>query len=119
MLFRSECVERPALGAAVLAGWGLPGRVHEVVARQDHPRVLLPDELDLHVEDVAVLYLARVCHDVLLERATPPAHAADYMKRLGLREAECASFCREVLVPALAKKVEYLPAAVRARLASR
>jgi len=62
--------------------------------------------------------VARVCHDVLLGGATPPAHASAYMTRLGLREANPATFCREVLVPALAKKAESLPAAVRARLSS-
>ena len=46
------------------------------------------------------------------------AHATAYMTRLGLRETNCATFCKEVLVPALAKKVESLPAAVRSRLQS-
>jgi HD-like signal output (HDOD) protein len=110
------CVESPALGAAVLAGWGLPERVHEVVERQEQAQVLLPAELEAHAAETSVLYLARVCHDVLLGGATPPAHAAAYMAKLGLREASCASFCRDILAPALAKKAEALPAAVRARL---
>jgi HD-like signal output (HDOD) protein len=113
-----DCVEPPALGAAMLTGWGLPERVSRVVEQQDQPKVLLPEELDVHGAELAVLYLARVCHDVLLERATPPANAGDYMARLGLREMDCATFCRETLVPALARKVDALPAAVRARLQS-
>jgi HD-like signal output (HDOD) protein len=114
------CLDAPALGAAVLAGWGLPERVHEVVERQAQPRVLLPEELDVHAAENGVLYLAQVCHDVLLEGATPPAHAEAYMAVLNLRaETSCASFCRDVLAPALAKKAECLPAAVRARLAAR
>ena len=32
-----DCIESPALGATVLAGWGLPERVHAVVQRQDQP----------------------------------------------------------------------------------
>ncbi len=109
------CVESPALGAAVLAGWGLPARVHEVVARQDYAQVLLPAELEVHAAETSVLYLARVCHDVLLGGATPPAHADAYMAKLGLRgETSCARFCRETLAPALAKKAESLPAGVRA-----
>ena len=113
-----DCVDLPALGAAVLAGWGLPERVHEVVERQDHAQVLLPAELEVHAPEIAVLYLARVCHDVLLAGATPPAHADAYMAKLGLRGESCASFCRDALAPALAKKAECLPAAVRARLIS-
>lgn len=113
-----DLVESPALGAAVLAAWGLPERVHQVVERHHQAAVLLPEELDCHPAEVAVLYLAGVCHDVLLERATPPAHVTAYMTRLGLRETNCATFCKEVLVPALAKKVESLPAAVRSRLQS-
>jgi len=113
-----DCVETPALGAAVLTGWGLPERVHQVVERQDQPKALLPEELDVHGTELAVLYVARVCHDVLLERATPPANVGDYMARIGLRETSCATFCRDTLVPALAKKVDSLPATVRARLQS-
>jgi HD-like signal output (HDOD) protein len=111
-----DLVAGPVLGASVLAGWGLPERVYQVVERQQQASVLLPEELDGHSAELGVLYLAGVCHDVLLEGATPPAHAAAYMAWLGLRETNTATFCREVLVPALAKKLETLPAAVRARL---
>jgi HD-like signal output (HDOD) protein len=113
-----DCLDAPTLGAAVLASWGLPERVHQVVERQQHAELLRPEKLDIHAIEVSILYLAKVCRDVLLDGATPPAHAALYMARLGLRETNCAAFCREVLVPALAKKIESLPAAVRARLAS-
>ncbi len=113
-----DCIDSPALGAAVLTGWGLPERVSQVVERQDQPQVLLPEELDVHAAELAVLYLARVCHDVLLERASPRAHVGAYMARLGLRETDCAAFCRDTLVPALAKKADSLPATVRARLQS-
>ena len=110
-----DCVDSPALGAAVLAGWGLPERVHEVVERQEQPFALLPAELDMHGAELSVLYLARVCHDLLKEGATPPAHAESYMAKLGLRES-CITFCRETLAPTLAKRAEGLPATVRARL---
>jgi HD-like signal output (HDOD) protein len=111
-----DLVDKPVLGGAVLAGWGLPERVHHVVERQQEAAVLLPEELNIYPADLGVLYLARVCHDVMLEGATPPAHAATYMARLGLKDTNCATFCKDVLVPALAKKLETLPAAARARL---
>jgi HD-like signal output (HDOD) protein len=110
-------VEGPVLGGVVLAGWGLPERVHQVVARQDEAQVLLPDELGEHGDEIAALYLARVCHDLLLERAAPPAHVGEYLRSLGLRESSCLALCREVILPALAKKIDTLPAAVRTRLA--
>ncbi len=113
-----DYVESPALGAAVLTGWGLPERVAQVVERQDQPKVLLPHELDLYAAELGVLYVARVCHDVLLERATPPEHVSEHLAALGIRETSCATFCHETLVPALAKKVDSLPASVRARLQS-
>ena len=109
-------VECSILGRMVLAGWGLPERVYQVVERQDEAHVLLPEELGAHGEEIAVLYLARVCHDLLMERATPPAHAGAYLRGLGLRETSCVALCREVIVPALAKKVDALPASVRTRL---
>jgi HD-like signal output (HDOD) protein len=110
------CVEPPALGAAVLAGWGVPERVYEVVARQRLPELLHPDELGTSVADIGVLYLARACHDVLLDGAPAPPHVSEYMVRLGLRETSWDSFCRETIGPALAKRADRLPAAARARL---
>jgi len=102
----------------MLTGWGLPERVSQVVGRQDQPKVLLPEELDAHAAELGVLYVARVCHDVLLEKATPPENVGDHMAALGLRETTCAVFCKDVLVPALSKKIDSLPASVRARLQS-
>ena len=113
-----DCVESPALGAAVLTGWGLPERVCEVVGRQDQPKVLHPEELGGHTAELAVLYVARVCHDVLLEKATPPDNVGEHLASLGIRDTTCAAFCKDTLVPALAKKVDSLPASVRARLQS-
>ncbi len=78
--------------------------------------MLRPEELDAHVPEVSTLYLARACHDVLLDSVAPPPHAAEYMARLGLRHTSCVSFTRDVVAPALTKKLECLPAAVRARL---
>src|SRR5205085_8918629 len=101
-----ECVDMPTLGGAVLKAWGLPERVYQVVERQQQAELLRPEKLDAaHARELGVLYLATVCHDVLLARATPPAHAAAYMSWLGLRETSCAAFCKDVLVPALSKKV--------------
>ena len=109
-------VATPALGGAVLAGWGLPERVYQVVERQDEAQFLLPEELGLHGAEIAVLYLARVCHDLLIERTTPPAHIGEYLHRLGFREPTCVVLCRDVILPALAKKADSLPASVRTRL---
>jgi hypothetical protein len=109
-------VETPALGSAVLAVWGLPERVHQVVERQDEAHVLMPEELGAYGAEIGVLYLARVCHDVLMERATPPAHVAEYLRRLGFRETSVAAFCRDTLLPALSKKIDMMPASVRTRL---
>ena len=109
-------VETPALGGAMLAVWGLPESVHQVVERQDEAHVLMPEELGAHGAEIGVLYLARICHDVLMERATPPAHVGEYLRRLGFRETSCAAFCRETLLPALSKKIDMLPGSVRTRL---
>ncbi len=107
------CVDAPALGAAVLATWGLPERVHQVVAQQDHPRLLGPQELDGFVAEIGVLYLARACHDVALGGAAPPPYAGEYMTQLGLKETDCAKFCRDTLGPAIARKGDGVPAVLR------
>jgi HD-like signal output (HDOD) protein len=110
-----DCVDSPSLGADVLAGWGVPARVHETVARQRVPEILWPHELEAHVDEVGVLYLARACHDVLLDGAPAPPNLGAYMARLGLPETTWESFCRDTIGPALAKRAERLPAAARAR----
>ncbi len=111
-----DSVDSPALGAAVLAAWRLPERVHRVVELQDQPRFLLPAELDAHAAEIGVLYVARACHELLLGRGAPMAHVSEYMAWLGLGEASLASFCRNTIQPALARSSECLPARVRARL---
>jgi len=113
------CVDAPALGAAVLAAWGLPSLVHQVVARQDHPRLLGPQELDGFVAEIGVLYLARACYDVALGGAAPPPYTGEYMTQLGLKETDCAAFCRDTLGPAIARKGDGVPAALRAWLQAR
>jgi HD-like signal output (HDOD) protein len=111
-------VDAPALGAAVLAGWGLPERVHRVVGRQQEPEDLLPGELGALAAEIGVLYLARACHEELVGRPGPTANMAEYMAFLGLSDTSCAGLCRNVLRPALARAAERLPARVRERLAA-
>jgi HD-like signal output (HDOD) protein len=110
------CVDAPALGAAVLATWGLPARVHQVVGHQDDPRFLLPEELDGHVAEIGLLYLARACYGLMLDGAAPPPHVGECMARLGLKETDCVAFCRDTIGPAIAKKADCLPATLRSRL---
>jgi len=111
-----DSVDSPALGAAVLAAWRLPERVHRVVERQDQPGFLLPAELDAHAAEIGVLYVARACHDVLLGRGAPMANVSAYMAWLGLGETNLPSFCRNTIQPALARSAECLPVRVRTRL---
>jgi HD-like signal output (HDOD) protein len=112
----ADGMEGPALGAAVLAAWGLPARVHEVVERQRLPELLLPAELGEHVDALAVLHVARACGHLIAGEVAPPAHAAEYLAELGLGRAGCAAFCRDTVGPALMRSAHRLPAAVRARL---
>jgi len=111
-----EGVPGPAVGGAVLASWGLPARVCEVVRRQDEAPMLGADALGDYADELAVLSVARVAHDAVVDGVAPPAFIAEHMARLGLRDTDCAAFCREVLAPALTKRGNTLPAAIRARL---
>ena len=113
-----DSVDAPALGAAVLAGWRMPERVHRVVELQHQPTVLLPAELDAYAAEIGVLYVAQACHELLLGGGAPMAHVSEYMAWLGLGETSCANFCRHTIRPALAKSAESLPARVRARIGS-
>lgn len=113
-----EGVPGPAVGGAVLASWGLPARVCEVVRRQDEAPMLGAEGLGEYADELAVLSLARVAHDAVLDGVTPPAFVAEHMMRLGLRDTDGAAFCREVLAPALTRRGNALPAAIRARLRS-
>ena len=109
-------VEPEALGGAALAAWGLPERVHSVVARQREPELCRPEDIGSHAEELAVLWVAQSCHAVLFGRGAASPHTRVYMEWLGLREADCAAFCHDLLRPELAKHPERLPAAVRDRL---
>ncbi len=110
-----DCVDASALGATVLAGWGLPERVHQVVEHQDDAGILGPAELDAHGAEIATLHVAHACHDVLFGSGTPGNLVAEYLESLGIR-ATLAAFCADTITPALMKQAERLPAAVRTRL---
>jgi hypothetical protein len=109
-------VEPEALGGAALAAWGLPERVHGVVARQREPELCRPEDIGPYAEELAVLWVAESCHAVLFGRGAASPHTRAYMEWLGLRETDCAAFCHDVLRPELARHPERLPAAVQDRL---
>lgn len=115
-----DALDPPALGGRVLASWGLPERVFQVIADQRHAEFLPPARLESeHAREIAVLHLAHACHDMLRGRVLRAPYAEEYMRLLGFEGMSLAAFYRDRLAPALARHRDTLPAPVRKLLEER
>lgn len=100
------------LGAALLRSWGLPDGVVEPIASQGEPELVPPDAVDEACRSgVALLYLAHLCEDRLVDPkpgATPTTHEAAYLTALKLRERTCTELWDNRLLPAMRRHGRHL-----------
>jgi HD-like signal output (HDOD) protein len=113
-----DALESPILGASLLERWGLPSRLVRAVAHQGEPHVTPPRHVPPEYRnEVSVLYLSRLCADLLAGRdETPATHAPGYLAALGFRERTHTEFHQGRILPALVRQAGRLPRTVRRAL---
>jgi len=115
-----QAADPSVLGAALLQRWGLPEGVVRAVAAQREPELAPPDQVDeAYRVEVAVLYVAHLCHDALVGTPTPveaTIYAEGYQTWLGLPERSCAGLVERHILPLVAREVHRLPMQVRRSL---
>jgi hypothetical protein len=113
-----EMLDDAALGSGLLQSWGLPEQIFQVVENHRIPEFCPPEHLQVpYKEDVAILYVAHVYHDLLL--GTPPASTLyfhEYLSMLGAPSRNSVQYYEDALRSALVKNFSRLPATTRALL---
>jgi hypothetical protein len=107
-----------ALGSGLLQSWGLPEQIFQVVENHRMPEFCPPEHLQVpYKEDIAILYVAHVYHDLLLR--TPPAstiYLHEYLSLLGAPSHNSVQYYEDALRAALMKNLSRLPAMARTLL---
>ncbi|GIX46368.1 MAG: hypothetical protein KatS3mg131_0579 [Candidatus Tectimicrobiota bacterium] len=106
-------VDEASVGASLLQAWQLPERIYRVIEEQHTPAFAPPVSLShAFKEDAAILYLAHLCHDRLLQQAeTPDTFLDEYLAVLNLPDFE--AFWHTALLPSLRQQLKRLPERIR------
>jgi HD-like signal output (HDOD) protein len=113
-----EMLDDAALGSALLQSWGLPEQIFQVVENHRMPEFCPPEHLQgPYKEDIAILYVAHVYHDLLL-RAPPVStiYLHEYLSLLGAPSHNSVQYYEDALRSALMKNLSRLPAMARTLL---
>ena len=115
-----DLVDAAAIGASLLQSWELPERIFEVIQHQRLPEFCPPASLpEPYGEDIAILYVAHICHDRLLDTdSASTVFFEDYLARLDLPSSNPAQFYDDVMLPILWKNQKKLPETIRSLLQS-
>ncbi len=104
-------VDESKIGACLLRSWEFPDNILSIIEEQYTPGFAHPAYIHSEYKDeLAILYLAHVCYDVVLgEKTTSTIFVDEYLALLDLAPYSCEAFCQLKLVPALLKNKKRLP----------
>ncbi len=113
-------LDASAVGAALLASWGLPDVVVRPIEHQHDPEFCPPESVPAEYRsEVGIIYLAHLCSDAILTSDAPPVpavHARAYLSALRLHAQTCEELWRGTIEPSLARQGNQIPPAVRQRM---
>jgi HD-like signal output (HDOD) protein len=106
------------IAADLLEMWGLPSSIYTVIGLRERPAFTPPEALHTeYVHEVAVLYVARVCSDILRDQEpVSEIFLPDYMAVLGITQPSIKAFYHDALLPTLVRDRKKLPPGVRQAL---
>jgi HD-like signal output (HDOD) protein len=109
-----EILDAAAIGASLLQSWELPERIFQVIENQHLPEFCPPDSLQhAYKDDIAILYLAHVYADMLMEKSlSSTIYFNEYLSLLGIPQ-NGVQFYEAAMLPALLKNQKRLPDAIR------
>jgi HD-like signal output (HDOD) protein len=113
-----EMLDDAAIGASLLQSWGLPEQIFRVIEQHRVPEFCPPDSLqDQYKDDIAMLYVAHVYHDMLTDTYTSSTiYLHDYLALLGAPPHNGVQYYEEAIRAALLKNLPRLPAMARTLL---
>jgi HD-like signal output (HDOD) protein len=112
-----DALDHPSLGAFLLEEWNLPSKICKTVKYQRFPEFADPAEAPRDVvNEVAVLYMARLCHDAIRgisRKDMPIAFFQEYQNVLGWGELTLEEILNRRILSELRKNAERLPLSVK------
>lgn len=101
------------IGAQLLKAWNLPDSIWQTIEYQDFPEFAPPAKIpDAPLNAIAVIYLARLCHQRLnkvSQSRLPTLFLSDYLCLLNWDDLSLGAVLGEKVVPILRKKANTLP----------
>ena len=111
-----EFFDSSVIGAQLLKTWNLPESIWQTIEYQDFPEFAPPEKItDAPLTAIAVIYLARLCHQRLnkvSEARLPTLFLSDYLNLLNWNELSLGTLLSDKVVPTLHKKGNALPASL-------
>jgi HD-like signal output (HDOD) protein len=113
-----EMLDDAAIGASLLQSWGLPEQIYHVIEQHRVPEFCPPESLHSpYRDDIAMLYVAHVYHDILTDRCTSSTiYLNEYLSLLGAPPDNSVQYYEEAIRTALLKNFTRLPAMARTLL---
>jgi HD-like signal output (HDOD) protein len=110
----ADLFDDAGLGAMLLKKWNLPESVWRSVEYQMHPEIFLPSEIPAEIrQNVAILYLAHLCLDLLQGKKIEPTRTIffnEYAEILGWERLSIEKAAAEKIVPVIRSTPQPLPA---------
>ena len=108
-----DSLDHPSLGAFLLEQWNLPSKICKTVKHQCFPDFAEPDKIPREVlNEVAVLYVARLCHGLIrgvVQENLPVAFFGKYQNILGWGELTVREILDRYVLSELRKKRRQAP----------
>jgi HD-like signal output (HDOD) protein len=117
-----ENLPTPKLGAELMALWGLPERICQIVALQEYPEFTPPDLIAAEYrKETATLHIAHSLERLLAGQPADPAatiYTREYMASLGLPYASPGDLLKERVIPSLIKNRQRIPEQIQGLIAN-
>lgn len=112
-----DSIDQTQMGALLLKKWNMPDLIWQTVECLNFPDFAPPDKIHPDILDnVAVLYMARLCHDLLQGKSEiylPLLFFEDYKRYLNLGKVSPEDIMVSKIIPALRKREARLPIFLR------
>jgi HD-like signal output (HDOD) protein len=98
-----DILDDTVIGAKLLARWDLPENVYKVVRNQCLPEYVAPQDLQVeYQEDIIILYLSHVCHDMLIgKNITSTIYIREYLSLIDESRNDPVRFYQDKIMPRL------------------
>jgi HD-like signal output (HDOD) protein len=111
--FLLNLLDQDLLGSMLLREWEIPQDIHDCLQYQSLPYQAPPYVIpEAYRANLAILYLAHLCHDFLMEKQLDTRQlrfCSDYLRVLGAKTTRLEDFIRDELLASVQPRLNNLP----------